>query len=468
MATSRSRLAVVALIVGTAVAGCTAGTAAPTTSSASGTVLTTGSAPTGAGTTATSGTAAAGTVFDAGTVHSIAINVDDAALKTMLQTYVDSGDKDWITATVTIDGTTFSKVGIKLKGNSSLRGITVASAPQDLPWRIRLDKYVDGQNLDGYSDFTVRANSTQTSLNEAVSLALLRTAGLASEEAVQTRFSVNGSDEVVRLTVQNLDDRWVEDNFAAAGDDSVLYKAEASGNWSFKGEDADYSSSFEIEAGKDDQYAPLAALLDLVNNGTADEIAAKLPTMLDIDAFARYLAFEDLVDNFDDIDGPGNNAYLFWDSATQKFTVVAWDHNLAFGSRPGGQGGAGGPGQGTAAGGNDQGGAAGENGQGGTRPTGMPAPGNGQGAPGGQGAPDGGGRAGGGDNPLVKTFKANADWVAIYDRATTDLKAQLFTSGVLTRTVDAAASVLSSGASDLVSADTITTEADAIRTYATS
>lgn len=57
---------------------------------------------------------------------------------------------------------------------------------------------------------------------------------------------------------------------------------------------------------------------------------------MDLDSFATYLAFEDLVNNFDDIDGPGNNSYLFWDSATKKFTIVAWDHNLAFGVSPAG------------------------------------------------------------------------------------------------------------------------------------
>jgi spore coat protein CotH len=51
--------------------------------------------------------------------------------------------------------------------------------------------------------------------------------------------------------------------------------------------------------------------------------------MLDVDLFATYLALEDLIDNFDDISGPGNNSYLLWDSATQKFTIVAWDHNPA-------------------------------------------------------------------------------------------------------------------------------------------
>ena len=39
----------------------------------------------------------------------------------------------------------------------------------------------------------------------------------------------------------------------------------------------------------------------------------------------------DLIDNFDDINGPGNNAYLFVDPKSSQFTIVPWDMNLAFG-----------------------------------------------------------------------------------------------------------------------------------------
>ena len=331
--------------------------------------------------------AADGALFDASTVHSIAIEVDDTALRTMLKTFADTGDKEWISATVTIDGQAFNDVGMKLKGNSSLKGVTADSAAESLPWRIRLDKFVDGQDLDGYADFTVRANSSETSLNEAVALVLLRAAGLASEETVATKFSVNGSAADLRIAVQNLDDDWMEQNFAGAGDGSVLYKSEAEGDWSWRGEDGDYSTSFEIEAGDDgeDAYLPLISLLDLVNNGTADEIAEKLPTMLDVESFARYLAFEDLIDNFDDIDGPGNNSYLFHDDATRMFTVVAWDHNLAFGTRNvggAGQGGGGRDGAGPGAGGPGQ------------RPTGSNRPGAGDPPAGAErgGAPEGGGQ----------------------------------------------------------------------------
>lgn len=383
--------------------------------------------------TASSTTTADDTVLAEGLVHTIALTVEASELKKMLQTYVDSDDKEWIKADVTIDGANFKEVGIKLKGNSSLRGVTTDTAAETLPLRIRLDKYVDDQLLDGYGDFTVRANNSTTALNEAVALDLLEVAGLASEKAIFTRYSVNGSAEVLRLTVQNLDDVWVEENFPDAGKDSVLYKSEAEGDWSWRGADGDYSTSFDIEAGEDD-YQPLIGLLDLLNNGTDAAKTSTLPGLLDLDAFATYLAFEELVNNFDDIDGPGNNSYLFYDSSPKKFTVVAWDHNLAFGvSNRGGGGG----------GGNRQ--------PGGGRPTG-------------NGGGGGGGRSR--TNPLVTTFKANREWSATYDQKLTDLTATFKAQGALAKALDARIATIKAGASDLVDAATLTSEGDAIRKYA--
>ncbi|OLT17568.1 hypothetical protein BJF86_14970 [Serinicoccus sp. CNJ-927] len=235
-------------------------------------------------------------LFTATEVHTIDVTVDEDTLTGMIQTYLDTGEKEWVRGTVTIDGQTFEDVGLKLKGNSSLRGISTDTPAQELPLRIRLDKFVDDQTLEGYSDITVRSNTTETSLNEAVSLDVLSAAGLASTAAVATRFSVNGSEEELRLTVQNLDDAWVTDAFPEAGEDSVLYKSEAEGDWSWRGEDGDYSTAFDIEAGEHD-YRPLIELLDLLHNGTEEEIAQRLPELVDLESFATYLAVQEIIQN---------------------------------------------------------------------------------------------------------------------------------------------------------------------------
>jgi spore coat protein CotH len=319
-------------------------------------------------------------------------------------------------------------VGIKLKGNSTLRNVKTTSDPATLPWLIRLDKYVDGQSLDGSTEFVVRGNTSQTSLNEAVALAMLAETGLASEEYAYAEVSVNGSGEQLRLVVENPSDEFMERTLG----DGYLYKAEAGGDYPYRGDAAeDYADVFDQEAG-DDDIAPLADFLKFINDSDDATFAAELGDHLDVDAFATYLAFQDLVGNNDDIDGPGNNSYLYFDPASQMMTVVNWDLNLALG---------------------------GMNGMGGGRPD----AGDGGGGPRQGGAGKGGGqRPGGGrgGNILSERFLANDDFKALYETKVTELRERLIASGDATDSLNALTQLLLDHSS--VDDATITKESDAI------
>lgn len=397
-------------------------------------------------------------IWDASTLHDISVEVDEEAHAAMITTYEATDEKEWIEATVTVDGEVVERAGLRLKGNSSLRSVSADAEPTDLPWLIRLDKFVDDQEVDGWTELVVRSNASETALNEALALDLLAEAGLASEHAVATSFSVNGADARLRLVVQHLDGRWEEENFSTPG---LLYKAEAGGDWSWRGDDPDaYTDVFDQETG-DDDLTPLIDFLDFVNNSTDEDFAAELPERLDVQAFARYLAFEEVVENFDDIDGPGNNAYLRYDASTGGFTVVAWDHNLAFGTSPGGGGfpGGGFP-------------------EGGDRPEGMPTDmptdrpsdfpeGMPEGMPEGErpeGMPEGGpGGMRGRSNVLVERFTAVEEWADLVEQARADLVEELYDSGYAEEVLDQWVTVLTEQAGDLVDAATVEEEADAIR-----
>ncbi|MFT4158142.1 MAG: CotH kinase family protein [Microbacterium sp.] len=424
----------------------------------------------GASSQGESGTASA--LWDSSSVHEISIDFDQDAYDAMIQAYLDTEEKQWIEATVEIDGVTYERVGLKLKGNSSLRALSEESAesPEDLPWLIRLDKYVDGQNDDGTTELVVRGNSSQTGLNEALALDLLEQAGLASEQAIAVRFSAADSEEALRLVVENPDDGWMQ---AELGD-GLLYKAEAGGDYSYRGADpASYVDVFEQEGGEED-YTPLIGFLQWVNESTDEEFAAQLGEHLDVQSFATYLAFQELVENSDDIDGPGNNSYLYYDPDSALFTVVNWDLNLAFGATPGGGGGGGGGGGAAAGGGVDGGGQQPQTDAGAQRPdVGAMPPGDGiQSGDGmqsgdatqpGGGGPGGGGRGGmGGSNVLSERFLAVAEFAALVDSELDRLQSELIDSGVATELLDSWTQTLVDGASDLVAADTIAQESDAL------
>ena len=330
-----------------------------------------------------------------------------------------------------------------------------AATPEKLPWLIRFDEYVKKQNYNGYTEIVVRSNNTVTSLNEAVALELLGKAGLATQPSASSRFSVNGGPTALRLIVESPNDKWDAANFKG---DGLLYKAESTGNWSYRGTDAAlYDEVFDQETHTDDEdLSPLIEFLDFLNNSDDATFARDLPKRLDVKRFADYLAFEELVANFDDIDGPGNNAYLRYNSDADQFTVIVWDHNLAFGSLGGGGGG---------------------QIPGGQNPSQIPGgqiPG-GQ-IPGGQatltpgGVPPGGGQVrgfGGGTNVLVQRFNANAEFTALYKAAVTELRAKLYASGAAQEILTRRADLLRKQASDLVESATIDAEAAKISSYFT-
>jgi spore coat protein CotH len=132
------------------------------------------------------------------------------------------------------------------------------------------------QNHGGTVELVVRSSTTETALNEAVALRLIEEAGLASQEAVAVRFSINGSDALLRLVVQNPDNAWMADNFDISG---VLYKAESTGDYSYRGEDAgSYDEVFDQEAGKTNaDLTPLIDFLDFINNSDDTTFNAELP-----------------------------------------------------------------------------------------------------------------------------------------------------------------------------------------------
>ncbi|MEQ1735474.1 MAG: hypothetical protein ABL886_03485, partial [Rhodoglobus sp.] len=65
------------------------------------------------GTTTAGSTASGADFFDSSTVHDISIEFDDADYDAIIAAYQADGSKEWLSATITIDGTTFENVGLR-------------------------------------------------------------------------------------------------------------------------------------------------------------------------------------------------------------------------------------------------------------------------------------------------------------------------------------------------------------------
>ena len=222
-----------------ALTGCGAGAAtdpsgtAPSAASAGSGAATESGAETNAGTTT-----AETTLFADGASHEVSIEWDEAAYADMIAAHEADGSKEWIQADITINGTLVSGIGVRLKGNSTLRslsdsngngamgngpkggGAAVSSGissdvPESLPLLIDFDKYVDGQTYQGITQLSLRPGSPV--LNEALALALTGASGQATQRYAYTTYSVNGSTTQTRLLVENPDDAYADALFRHPG-----------------------------------------------------------------------------------------------------------------------------------------------------------------------------------------------------------------------------------------------------------
>ncbi|WP_449374133.1 CotH kinase family protein [Arthrobacter psychrolactophilus] len=62
-------------------------------------------------------------LFDATAAHTVSLVWDEADYDAMIASYESDSDKAWISADITIDGTLIENVGVRLKGNSTLRSL---------------------------------------------------------------------------------------------------------------------------------------------------------------------------------------------------------------------------------------------------------------------------------------------------------------------------------------------------------
>ncbi|HBF78641.1 MAG TPA: spore coat protein CotH, partial [Streptomyces sp.] len=315
-----------------------------------------------------------------------------------------------------------------------------ADKPEELPWLIKIDEYVEGRAYQGEREISLRPGSNaQVPLNEALALSLIDASGEPAERYGFSTLKVNNRPTATRLMVENPDTEYAE----AVEGESVVYKARAGGSFAYLGDDpSDYETSFrQLNKVGSQDLAPVMKLIKWVEEASDEEFAEDLDQHVDVESFATYVATQNLLMNFDDMAGPGKNYLLGYDLDTKKFSVLGWDFNLTFsGDATAGPDdemsmGGGGPGGGR----NGQGteGARGQDGQQpGQTPQGMPEgmpEGGPQGVPGGA---DGGGQGGGPGGMTGHTLKDRFleldAFDAVYKKAYQDLYETFYASGKAT------------------------------------
>ncbi len=264
-----------------------------------------------------------------------------------------SEDPMWVAVDVTFDGETWTNVGMRFKGNSSLSG-TWRSGSYKLPFKLDFDQFeddypeIDNQRFYGFKQISFSSNwGDESMLHEKVAADVFRDAGIPSANTAFYAVYVNYGEGPVYFglytAVEVVDDTVIEAQFS--DDSGNLYKPEGDGAAFVEGTFDE--ATFEKKSNEDEaDYSDILALFDALHADTRltdpETWRSSLEAVFNADDFVHWLAVNTVIQNWDTYGTMAHNYYLYHDPETGQLTWIPWDNNEALTDRSGG--GMGGPG----------------------------------------------------------------------------------------------------------------------------
>lgn len=259
-------------------------------------------------------------VFPKDKVIDVKITIDEADFQDMLD---NASAEEYKEASVNYNGMQFDHVGIRTKGNLSLRSV-VNSDSDRYSFKISFDEYLN-QTLNGISKINLNNNYSDASyMREFLTYELAESVGLPTPGFSYVNVYVNDELWGFYLAIEQIGDSYLQRHFDHSY--GALYKAQMTGTGSdltWLGSDPDSYTGLVMKS-KSSNDDVLIDMLDELNNGTDYE------KVLDVDNVLKYVALNVVASNMDSYLGMNKQNYYLYEN-NGIFSVLPWDYNMAFG-----------------------------------------------------------------------------------------------------------------------------------------
>ena len=266
-------------------------------------------------------------LFDDSYVHILDIRIGDWDAFLAAAT-----EENYTECDVEIDGEVFSSVGLRAKGNNSLRLVNEYGLER-YSLKIEFDHFQDGNTYYGLDKLSLDSSYQDNSyMKNNLAYDMMDYMGVPSPLCSYVWVTVNGEDWGLFLAVEEPEEAFARRNYGA--DHGKLYKPdyrslEAENRdvaLQYTTEDpADYDNIFrnaKFEINVEDQ-ARLIGALKTLSEGT------DLESAVNVDEVLRYFTVQVFVVNLDSYLGrTGHNYFLYEEDGI--ISMLPWDYNLAF------------------------------------------------------------------------------------------------------------------------------------------
>ena len=165
------------------------------------------------------------TLFDTSEIMTVNIIMDEDQWQELLDNAIS---EKYYACDVEINGETISNVGIRTKGNTSLSSIANDPDTDRYSFKIKFDKYVDGQTCMGLDKLVLNNNfADATNRKEALVYDMFQYLGADASLYHYAKISVNGEYWGTYLALEAVEDSFKIRNYGVS--DGKLYKPETMG-----------------------------------------------------------------------------------------------------------------------------------------------------------------------------------------------------------------------------------------------
>ena len=267
-------------------------------------------------------------LFDDTRVHTIDITIDDwGAL-------IEEAQKErYVPCTMTIDDEVFRQVGIRAKGNNSLR-LTSEYELTRYSLKVEFDHYLPQGNYHGLDKLSLDASFQDNSyLKTVLAFDMMRFMGVPTPLCSYAWVRVNGEDWGLFLAVEECEEAFASRNFG--WDHGVLYQPDYR---SLNDENADVALRYIDEQPSsypnifDHAKTPMVhsdqrRLIEALRKLSQGEVTTAVHT----EEVLRYFVVQVFVMNWDSYLGHTGHNYILYEEEGRLW-MLPWDYNLAFGT----------------------------------------------------------------------------------------------------------------------------------------
>ncbi|NOS92604.1 MAG: CotH kinase family protein, partial [Cyclobacteriaceae bacterium] len=251
---------------------------------------------------------------------------------------------DYVAVSLKFNDKEWYKVGLRLKGNSSLSS-TWGSGIYKLPFRLNFDKFEDdypqikNQRFYGFKEFSLSPGYKDNSLiREKVTADIFRMAGIPAAQTAFYKVYIDFGSGLKYCGIYTLtevvDDSMIKTQFGEGSGN--IYKPESTRQTFsatlFEKKNNETANDFT------DVQAFVTALNSSVRSSNPAQWRANLEQTFNVDHFVKWLAVNTTLVNWDTYGVMAHN-YYFYHHTTNKLTWIPWDNNEALSSRSGPGGG---------------------------------------------------------------------------------------------------------------------------------